>query len=352
LLQGRDDKLFSGAIAESGGPGNLFSATSNGIGYNNTAYQTSYDTLVSTTGCGNATSTLSCLRALPYETLNTALNSSIPGVGPFIPFIDNDFVATYPSIQLRNGDFVKVPLLIGTNSDEGNSFSPRGVVNTDAQFLSMLNQTLYSAPPSISAIISYVYPNIPALGVPSFSTWPYSPNSTIAKALGSQIRRVQAYFGDLAVNAPRRFANHQWASHGVESYSYRFDVTVGGLPAYVGATHFQEVSFVFNNTRGEGYAVNPFTANLTASESLKLQELSKYMSRSWVSFIVHDGNPNLHGLSGKPTWPAYSTANGALGDNIVWTTKGNESGAVVEVDAYRVEGMNFINENLLGVYGR
>jgi carboxylesterase type B len=329
----------------------MFFATTNGTGYNTTAYQTSYDTLVSSTGCGNATSTLSCLRALPYGTLNTALNSSIPGVGPFPPIIDNDFVSTYPSIQLRNGNFVKVPLLIGTNTDEGTAFKPVDIINTDAQFLSTLNRTLYPAPLSISTIISYVYPNVPAIGIPSFATWPYSPNSTISKTLGSQIRRLQSYFGDIVVNAPRRFSNHQWAAHGVSTYSYRFDLTVNGNPPYIGATHFQEVSFVFNNTRGEGYAVNPF-ANLTASETLKFEQLAKYMSRSWVSFIVHGGNPNLHGLSGKPKWPVYSTANGALGENIVWTTKGNGSGAVVEADAYRVEGMGFINSNLVNVYGR
>jgi carboxylesterase type B len=332
----------------------MFFSTTNGTGYNTTAYQTSYDIIVASTGCGNTTSpsTLSCLRALPYATLNKALNSSIAGVGPFPPTIDHDFVSTYPSIQLTSGNFVKVPLLIGTNTDEGAAFRPDVSVNTTTEFLSVLNSTLYPAPPSISTIIASLYPNIPAIGIPSFATWPYSPNSTISLALGTQIRRLQAYFGDLVVNAPRRGANHAWAHHGVPSYSYRFDVTVTGIPPYVGATHFQEVAFVFNNTRGEGYAVNPF-GNLTAEQTLAFEELAVYMSRSWVSFIVHEGDPNRHGLSGKAHWPVYDTRNGGLGKNIVWSAKGNGTGlGSVEVDEYRIEGMEFIIENSLEVYGR
>lgn len=113
---------------------------------------------------------------------------------------------------------------------------------------------------------------------------------------------MASYFGDVVVHAPRRATNQVWSAYQLPSYSYRFDVVVNGVPTFLGSTHFQEVAFVFNNIDGEGYATNPF-GNMTAHDNEKFVNLSKLMSRSWVSFIV-DGDPNLHGLEGVgTTWP-------------------------------------------------
>ncbi|GMF26791.1 unnamed protein product [Phytophthora lilii] len=43
------------------------------------------------------------------------------------------------------------------------------------------------------------------------------------------------------------------AANDVTSYSYVFNVLVIGLTQYIGATHFQEVAFVFYNLQGNGY---------------------------------------------------------------------------------------------------
>lgn len=51
--------------------------------------------------------------------------------------IDGDFLSTWPSDQLAAGNFVQVPLLIGTNTDEGSAF---GVYNISTYVLSIFCQ--------------------------------------------------------------------------------------------------------------------------------------------------------------------------------------------------------------------
>lgn len=157
----------------------FFPATLPG-GYNSTAYQEVYDGLVSSTSClstlGSGTS-LSCLLSLPFSDPNAALNTPVDGYGPFVPIIDNDLIATYPSVQLSPGKFVRAPLLIGANTDErtsfGISFGPNGTdVNSDAQWLDVLNSINIPPDSQAAAIISYLYPNTQGLGIPSLATFP------------------------------------------------------------------------------------------------------------------------------------------------------------------------------------
>ncbi|KAM3083576.1 hypothetical protein ACMFMG_004223 [Clarireedia jacksonii] len=345
---GRDDGLFRAAIAESGGPGiawfpQLFIHT-----YNSSEYQTLYERLVSNTSCAstlNTTQSLPCLRALPFAELNTALNTSTGGTGPFFPVIDHDFVHTYPSVQLNAGNFVHVPFLIGTNTDEGTSFGsgygPNGTgINTDAEFLSALGVDGINS--SDAQEISALYPNNQSVGIPSLTTYPtlYTPSNPLSAFVGLQFRRAAAYFGDQVLIAPRRLTSLSWAKFNVPSYSYRFDVLVNGIPNYIGATHFQEVSYVFDNTRGEGYAVNPFGGNTTAGEF----ELAREISGRWVAFVT-GLKPDFEG---KATWPEYKIGEEGVGENIVF----QKNGSSVETDSWRKEGIQWINDHALSVYGR
>jgi hypothetical protein len=182
----------------------FFPATLPG-GYNSTAYQEVYDGLVSSTSClstlGSGTS-LSCLRSLPFSDLNAALNTSADGYGPFVPIIDNDLIATYPSVQLSSGKFVRAPLLIEANTDErtsfGIGFGPNGTdVNSDAQWLDVLNSINIPPDSQAAATISYLYPNIQGLGILSLATFPWviPPDSNCSSQLGSQFRCMTSCFG-------------------------------------------------------------------------------------------------------------------------------------------------------------
>ena len=91
----------------------------------------------------------------------------------------------------------------------------------------------------------------------------------------------------------------QWASghaaKGKKSYVYFFShvQNVNGQPSPAGATHTAELSFMFNNPKGQ--------ANQTWTDGdLKLAD---QMSSYWANFIM-TGNPNGNGL---PQWPEYKS---------------------------------------------
>lgn len=329
---GRDDGLFRAVIMESGGPLERWPyATPDPESYT----EELYTNLTTSTGCANATSPLECLRALPFEDLNTALNItdtwiSGTGLGPWVSVIDGDFLQDYQSTQIKDGRFVQVPTLYGTNTDEGTAIGPSGI-STDEAFRAAIAE---GGPDNTTiAMVEVLYPNVPAIGIPAEHALTADEEATY----GTQWKRVAAFFGDMVEHMPRRAAVQAMASRNVTAYSYRFNVLPAGLAAAIGVTHYQEVAWVFNNIDGAGYSTNPFAVN-DAAQRAAYVEVSTLMSRMWASFAT-DLDPNNHGLTGYPTWPKYTLANEGAGDNFVFDANVT---SYVERDDYRVPGMAFL----------
>lgn len=128
---GRDDGLFRGGIMESGG-------TIAASPANYTGYQAHYDELAGQVGCSDVVDSLQCLREVPFEKLNAALNTTSGNSDfNFGPVIDGDIIRDWGSLQLDKHEFVKVPILAGTNTDEGTAFGPTGI-NTTEEFYAYL----------------------------------------------------------------------------------------------------------------------------------------------------------------------------------------------------------------------
>lgn len=321
---GRDDGLFRGAISESGTPILLGPAN-----YNVTLGNAIYANITAAAGCSNATDTLACLRAADFNKLNAAVNVT-PSYS-FLPYIDGDMIQGSTYTQLTTGKFIKVPYLIGTNTDEGSAFSPQGI-NTDAEFQQYL-ESVYPLPNSTLDTIKALYPDIPALGV--LDTFDGIPDTTY----GNQFKRSAALAGDNTFIAARRLVCQSWAAYNASAYAYRFNVIVNPNPPLIGVTHFQEVAFVFNNVNGLGYAVNPFE-----NEPATFYSTSKLMSNMWASF-VYEGNPNGHGVVGVPEWPVYNNGDSAYsgyGRGFVFDVNVT-SGGFVEADTFRGEGIAYLN---------
>ncbi|EAQ87427.1 hypothetical protein CHGG_04046 [Chaetomium globosum CBS 148.51] len=356
---GRDDGLFRGVIGQSGYGGFLVRYPG---GLNaSAAMQDTYNTLVRNTNCAHTAGTpasLDCLRALPLEDMHAALNTTESNP-VWSPVLDGDFVADYPSKQLSEGRFPKVPVLIGCNSEEGASFGTGlgpngGGINTDeemrqAVMVRVSPEVEKTAGKTVKQVVDelmFLYPNIQAVGTPGLDKWPViQPGDEVALRMGLQYRRSAALFGDFMMQHSRRRASLAFEKQGIPAWNYRFDVTLPSIPGYIGATHFQEVAFVFDNTRGEGYGKNPF-ANNTES----LVALAKTMSTGWINFITGQDPNGAEGLSlpGNVSWPAYNVnVGGGVGQNVVWSDKGS----YVEVDDWRVEGINYFIENSLAVFG-
>lgn len=330
---GRNDNLFHGAICESGN--SLSLGPSN---YNVTVGQAVYDNITAATGCNNSSDTLSCLRGLDFNTLNTAIN--ITPSYDFYPYEDGSLIQGSQSDQLNSGAFIHVPLIDGTNTDEGTAFGPRGI-NNDSDFTTYLAGTGDLVNETTISTLEAVYPNLPAtLDVLYGLPLSYQFNTTY----GIQYRRAVAFGGDFEFTAARRLQCQSWSKQNVSAYCYRFNAIVNPLSPLISATHFQEVAFVFNNLNGLGYAENPF-----AGEPQTYTDLSNLMSRMWASFI-HDGNPNGHGLQGYEEWPAYDiVSGGGVGEDYFFDTNTTSH---PESDSWRGPGIAYLNSLWKDVYGK
>lgn len=326
------------------------------------SYQSKYEGIVAEAGCSQAEKKLDCLRALPFTVLNNVLNQTAYNTG-WEPTIDGDFVARYPSQQVEDGSFVRVPIIAGTTTDEGSTQSPKPV-NTTTELRGWMNSMSTTTPTSnhktlikITASSSYqlalpgplidtlltLYPNTTTFGIPSSSE--LGGNVTLPQPYGAAFRQAAAHFTDQVFTASRRRTCEAWAAHNISAYCYRFNTKPTTSTWVEGVAHFSDVAFIFNNLDGYGYSPNPFdVGNLTESYIL----LSYLMAGSWASFVA-DLDPN--GWSGRgrnatrADWPLY-TVDRPL--NMGWDANIT---SYVEVDDWRKEGIALINEVALA-YGR
>ncbi|WZH47218.1 putative extracellular lipase [Fusarium acuminatum] len=277
--RGRDDGLFSAAICQSGGPYYFGSFTPAAL------REKTYKSVLKATNCTNTHDKLQCLRAAPFETLNTAFTDL-----SFLPVIDGTLVPEYTSTALANGRFVKVPLLIGANTDEGKIFAGRGVNTTDELGTSIMqypyihtanNETIRDL------LEAYPEPGTNSTHGQSDDTLP------VSAPYGKQFLRTARYIGDSLFIAGRRYSCEIWTRHGLPCYSYRFNTIPGGTdPLYLGATHFQEIAFIFGNILGLGMPSNAFDVRPLEREE-RYKRLSDLMGRMWMSFAATH-SPNNH----------------------------------------------------------
>lgn len=152
---------------------------------------------------------------------------------------DNDiFQVKSPAVSFTTGRYVKGPILIGTNTDEGRSFSTGGANTTEEA------KALFGAPDQYLDALASLYPNVPELGCP-FHTGDYQLDPIQNGAYytpGSQNKRVSAVVGDIRMQSGARFLGQTIAKQ-VPVYKYHFNHipwTVSyGKEDYIG--HFTEV---------------------------------------------------------------------------------------------------------------
>ena len=95
------------------------------------SYTQTYANITYQAGCYWTWNPLQCLRDLPFEKLNAIINQTGISDG-WTPQVDNDIIVRQSSDQIRDGSFVRVPMIIGANTDEGSFFTPQGMNDTKA----------------------------------------------------------------------------------------------------------------------------------------------------------------------------------------------------------------------------
>ncbi|KAF4463440.1 Lipase 2 [Fusarium albosuccineum] len=216
---GRDDGLFSAAIAQSGGPLSTLLTIRTA-----SERESDFDMVLQETGCANSTDSLACLRKVPAEVLRQA--------GQRLPIsmaVDGDMVR-HSGTQLRQGCFVRVPLLIGTTRNEGTSFvqqTAQGPINIEGDFIKVVGGSLGNMAVPKEAIQRWAELYQLEVDAPSDGgLGTVLPNPGVE--YGSQYGKTTLWMGDVMFTAGRRHSSQAWADHQVPGYS--FSLTLCQLP--------------------------------------------------------------------------------------------------------------------------
>ncbi len=219
-------------------------------------------------GISDGEDVLAAMRARsPEELLRTWF--SIRQVGISSPNVDGWVLPDAPARTFDRGEHIRVPLLIGFNTDEWTTlrhYWPNVTVDAFYRFLRTVN-----GPLAERAVELY-------------------PAANDAEAVLAADRwQTDWYFA-----CPSKFVADRMARAGDPVHFYEFSRTVkapGG--ELLGAFHAAELAYVWNNL-----AVETWVPHQPSD-----QELADAVSAAWVRFAA-TGDPNGDSL---PTWPLYDS---------------------------------------------
>ncbi|GKZ31285.1 hypothetical protein AbraIFM66950_011644 [Aspergillus brasiliensis] len=286
--------LFHRAIIESG------AATSRAVHpYNATLHEAQFADFLTETGCTNlpdSTAILPCLRALPSSTITTASISVFDKYNPsirwaFQPVIDHEIIHRRPIDAWLSGQWNRMPILTGFNSNEGTYYVPRNLSQSE-DFTTFFRTLLPAYPESDIQTLDEIYPdpNIYATASPYLETRPLPD-------LGRQFKRLEAAYGHYAYACPVRqtagFVSADSDEQPVFLYRWALNKTVIG-----GANHGDQMEYE---------TFNPGVRDISENQ----REVAGLFHAYVTSFVVF-GDPNVLGgrYKGREVWERYRLDDG------------------------------------------
>jgi para-nitrobenzyl esterase len=226
------------------------------------------------TQAGCADQTAACLRQLPIETI-----LANQGQGFSSTILDGTVLPQSIDVALKTGRFNRVPVMVGSNHDEGRlfiaeQFDLAGAPLTPAGYDAFVRQ-------DFPAIADLVLSQYPTTGIPG-------PDLALAAI------ETDALFSCNTLHAG------VLASQYVPAFEYEFsdeeapELFLPPVSIPYGATHASEIQFLFDRFAQAGKG-----AQLSALTPLE-DALADSMVRYWTNF-AKDGNPNDPSL---PEWDA------------------------------------------------
>jgi carboxylesterase type B len=215
------------------------------------------------------------LRRMSAEQLLAHNNDFFPKAGPGLmsmsfpsPIVDGYVLPTQPRTVFQTGGAHNVPMIVGSNADEGRMFSDENRRLTVAEYQRWAQEKFGPLAPDILRL------------------YPAATDATTSKAVTAIIG--DAMFGESARLIARGNSHSQ-----TFAYVFTRSVAGGGLPA----THSEELPFVFGTLEQPSFIKHP---PLNAAD----EEFSATLRHAWERFAA-SGNPNGAGL---PQWPRYDHA--------------------------------------------
>ncbi|OZJ05233.1 hypothetical protein BZG36_02312 [Bifiguratus adelaidae] len=241
-------------------------------------YQPTHDAITNITGCASSPDSLQCLRQVNATTL-LAVASKVynSAVSNFYPVVDGTFISETCSALLTSDRFSKIPIIIGTNTNEGTKFVTQyNFTNSEQLASGLIEEDMPGLTNSSLQTILELYPeqsNPPGAPYPEFA-------------------RAANIIGDYMFICPAYTTAHDYQQF-VPVYKYRFNVVADPT---LGAFHTADLPFDFDQNALE---------NFTRPVATLADTISSY----YTSFAA-TGNPNTFRHPGSIEWPVYSQATG------------------------------------------
>lgn len=304
-----------------------------------------YNNITAYLGCEKAEDTFVCLQN--YENATHLINAFNPNFGVIRDNVfnrismDYDYVPTYPSKMFLSDNFTQVPIVIGTNSDEGTLFTDINVENENIKEY-LAEEYAHLSESQIDTILDLYKENDP-----EFQS-PYQPPFPVSfEGYGLGFRRTASIVGDVMFISQKRHAAENWVSKNLTVYTYRWNLFLNGTAEQLGGAHAQELRWNFDNDQTNFMSLHPQQQNLTLTslfnrdglyrnhqgEAVKMAEV---ISKQWVSFIT-SLDPNKHDIYGIPNWPSYGDQYEPK-KNYVYDWRGIST----EIDDFRDEALKYI----------
>lgn len=189
-----------------------------------------------------------------------------PGLVPYGPVVDGELLPADPAEAIAAGDGIRVPLIIGTNRDEGTLFSRFGPLAAPTP--EVMARVIAASPEQLRALGS-AYP-----GFPAKPAW----------------RRI---LGDQIFWAPSLRIAEAHSRH-APTYAYRYDYAPTAFRlAGLGSTHAGELMAVFGTFPGPAGV-------LAAGDRSSAIRVTNEVQRDWITFA----------RTGRPAspWPRFDGA--------------------------------------------
>lgn len=278
-----------------------------------------YEAVIEKAGCkGKPEGSLQCLRNLENDEFAAAANS-VPGIFSYpalalsyLPRPDGIVLTDSPEALAKEGKFHKVPVIMGSQEDEGTFFTFfQADMGTDKKIVDYLSK-YYFGDATIDQITTFVrtYSDKISDGSPFRSILP--------DELYPGKRRIAAILGDMVFDLMRRITLQLLAEHHpkVPSWSYlsSYNYNLGLNP--VGTMHGSDMPVLFNGSNNN---------------------LPTISGRTYYLNFLYGSDPN-NGSKVDVLWPQWKEDR-----QLLWYNKNNNS---LRSDTYRESSFKFMFENI------